>query len=137
MSNDNNQVSTLTTPPGQTNYKAGAEIVNDLFKQLAGCYTAWRQAFRNDAELKMAKQQWTVAMIEAGINTEEQIQRGLSRARQDTNPYLPSVGQFIEWCRPDPNALPLYRSDPKLLDNPSKPETVEKNINQMKEALKR
>lgn len=76
-------------------------IINNLFKQLAGIYPAWRNAFKSTEEIDNAKKQWLIAFQEVELNQVEWIERGLKEARQDTSPFLPSVGQFIDWCRYD------------------------------------
>lgn len=45
------------------------------------------------------RRQWLQGLIEAGINTREMIDSGLARCRQHASPFLPSIGQFIGWCR--------------------------------------
>lgn len=39
-------------------------------------------------------------MIEQGVDSDEKINRGLSLARKDSTPFLPSPAQFCEWCLP-------------------------------------
>ncbi|PMH45967.1 hypothetical protein BCU68_09230 [Vibrio sp. 10N.286.49.B3] len=73
-------------------------IVNQLFAQLQGLYPAWRQAFATTEEMNNAKRAWVKAFIERGITRIEQIQLGLSAARHDTNSFIPSAGQFCNWC---------------------------------------
>lgn len=37
-------------------------------------------------------------MIEGGIDSEAMVDNGLAKCRQSVSPFLPSIGQFIEWC---------------------------------------
>lgn len=46
-----------------------------------------------------ARQEWLKGLIENGITSDLQINAGLSKCRAHNSPYLPSIGQFIEWCR--------------------------------------
>lgn len=36
--------------------------------------------------------------MESGINSDAQIELGLVAARKHASPFLPSIGQFIQWC---------------------------------------
>lgn len=46
------------------------------------------------------KRQMLSAMVEAGINSQEKINRGLSKARKLAKPWLPNPGEFCQWCKP-------------------------------------
>lgn len=37
--------------------------------------------------------------MENGINTDTLINHGLSKCRQHNSPFMPSIGQFVSWCR--------------------------------------
>lgn len=78
---------------------ADRQIVNTVFSKLAAIFPAWKQAFDGPEGIREAKRTWLEAFMENEINTLEQINRGLVEAKKSTNPFLPSVGQFIEWCR--------------------------------------
>lgn len=75
-----------------------AGFINRLFTQLQAIFPAWRQAFGDEAAVAEAKRQWTLGMIEAGLTNGDAIKAGLSRARRSKNPFIPSVGMFIDWC---------------------------------------
>ncbi|MPW31916.1 hypothetical protein F9L16_23465 [Agarivorans sp. B2Z047] len=75
-------------------------IVNDLFKELAGIYhSTWHLVMRTDATLAYAKLQWSQTLFEHSVTTELQLAEGLSRARMDTNAYLPKASVFCDWCQ--------------------------------------
>lgn len=40
-----------------------------------------------------------MGLVEAGLTDIETIKGGLRMARQANSPFIPSVGQFIGWCR--------------------------------------
>jgi hypothetical protein len=53
-----------------------------------------------DPEIEsQARQEWLKGLIENGITSDTQINSGLAKARAHNSPFLPSVGQFIEWCK--------------------------------------
>ncbi len=74
-------------------------IMNIVIKSIRAIYPAWRTTIKSQVELDNMKREWLIAFQENNINTDVKINRGLSKARKDTNPFLPSVGQFIQWCK--------------------------------------
>lgn len=93
--------------PDPEQFRAAAGVINRLFADLQALFPAWRQSYPGQADLAAAKRAWTRALVEAGVTTEEQLQWGLRRARRSGSPFWPSVGQFIQWCQPDPESLGL------------------------------
>lgn len=73
-------------------------FINWLFEELAGTFPAWKSAFESQQDITTAKRIWFEALSENKIKRSE-ITQGLRIARKSTNPFLPSVGQFIEWCK--------------------------------------
>lgn len=49
--------------------------------------------------MNQAKAEWFKGLIENDITEEWVINRGLAVARKHNSPFLPSIGQFIEWCK--------------------------------------
>ncbi|EIC3233742.1 hypothetical protein LEZ06_004649 [Salmonella enterica subsp. enterica serovar Mbandaka] len=88
--------------PDPDQLRAAAAVINRLFSELQSCFPAWRQTFTCKADIDSAKRVWARGLVEAGINSEQQLQWGLRRARQSESAFWPSVGQFIKWCKPDP-----------------------------------
>ena len=73
-------------------------FINWLFEELAGTFPAWKSAFDSQQSITTAKRIWFEALSENKIKRSE-IEQGLRMARKSTNPFLPSVGQFIAWCK--------------------------------------
>ncbi|EUC94970.1 replication protein P [Providencia alcalifaciens] len=89
-----------------------AQVFNELFRQLKATFPAAIATFKEQSDLDEFKRQWTIAFIENGIRTLEQINIGMKIARQQTNPFLPSPGQFVQWCKQgDYTALGLPTDD--------------------------
>jgi hypothetical protein len=84
-----------------------AEIVNVVFNKLQGIFPAWRQAWPDDNALYNAKREWIAGFIQGGINSDEQLAFGFQQARKSNSPFMPNVGQFIEWCKPSAEAMGL------------------------------
>lgn len=77
-----------------------ATIVNETLKQLIAIKPAWKAALGDKGAVAQWKKSWTVAFAQNGIQSLPQIELGIKRAQCDASPFLPSVGQFIEWCNP-------------------------------------
>lgn len=86
---------------------ATTEVVNRLFLELQAIFPAWRQAWPNDRALAAAKRSWIKGFAAAGITSLEQIRYGLEQCRLSGGDFAPSVGKFIQWCRPTPELLGL------------------------------
>lgn len=74
-------------------------IFNSFFDGLKVIFPASMAMFKSDSEIKELKKQWIMAFTENGITSVNSISAGMRIARQQSSPFFPSVGQFIEWCR--------------------------------------
>jgi len=80
--------------------QTGSEyVLNVVLTFLKGIFPGWRGAIKTQADLDGIKKEWLTAFVENNIKTDTQIQRGLTQARKKTSAFLPSVGQFVEWCK--------------------------------------
>ena len=77
-----------------------ALIVNEVLKRLIAVKPAHKQAFSVPGAVADWKKSWTLAFAHHGIRTLEQIELGIKRAQLDPSPFMPSCGQFIQWCSP-------------------------------------
>jgi len=57
------------------------------------------------------KKELIIALSDAGVNTIEQIDNCKSMSRLDKNPFLPSIGKIVSWCKPDPASLGVPCAD--------------------------
>lgn len=87
-----------TTSTQRSTSDSDRAFVNGLFRSLQAIFPAWRQAFADDAAIAEGKRQWSLGLIDAGLTNVDAIKAGLAKARRSKNPFLPSVGQFIDWC---------------------------------------
>lgn len=81
--------------------------INELFKELRSIRSAWRQAWPDKETYQAAKRQWYQAFLEEGICSQGQVAFGMAQARKQSGDFIPSPGQFIEWCKPSPEMLGL------------------------------
>jgi hypothetical protein len=75
-------------------------VVDKAFNSLKACFPAWKHALPDEESVNNYKAQLVKAIMEAGITTQAEIARGVSRARTEDKPFMPSTGEFVKWCRP-------------------------------------
>ena len=106
-----NQIKEAKPEPQRTGNEYASSLINDLFKSLQAAKPGWRASFKTDEEFRLLKKTWVKAFIENGINTPEQLALGMKRVRADESDFVPSVGKFIKWCKPDPADVGLPDED--------------------------
>lgn len=79
-----------------------AQVINWLFSELRSNFSAFKQAWPTNDEFTAAKKVWLKAFMLAGINRIEQLQHGLNKCYLMETPFVPTAGQFIAWCKPNP-----------------------------------
>ncbi|MFL6615972.1 MAG: replication protein P [Pantoea agglomerans] len=92
-------------------------LVDALFSNLkqvfpASVSTAWR----NPNDEAAAKRQWIAAFAENGIHNKQQLSAGMKLARASGSPFLPSPGQFIDWCKQGEHRAAGLPADEELYD---------------------
>ncbi|WP_058119346.1 replication protein P [Photobacterium kishitanii] len=75
--------------------------INEIFKELCAILPAWRNHLRTAEEFKATRASFAKGMMENGIVSMTQVQRGLVKARQQESDFFPSVGKFCGWCKDD------------------------------------
>jgi hypothetical protein len=71
----------------------------ELIKQFSGIWPSLRATMRPE-DIFEYQVQMIKALTENGLNTQEAIQKGFRMARTEGGQYLPSVPEFVRWCRP-------------------------------------
>lgn len=82
-----------------------SRVVNALFRELKAIFPAWRNAWPKPEDEAAARQSWVKAFTAANMRSLDQIRYGVELCRQSASPFMPSVGEFIEWCKPTPEML--------------------------------
>lgn len=72
---------------------------NKIFIDLKAVFPAITTVIKTQSDLDAFKKQWLLAFAENGITTLKQFEIGMIKARQQNNPFVPSPGQFISWCK--------------------------------------
>lgn len=101
-------ISTITTRPEQPKPEqtlhldeASARVVGILFRELKAIFPAWRQAWPTADDEATARRCWIKAFADAGLRDIEAIRGGIAKSRRSGRPFMPSVGEFIQWCGGD------------------------------------
>jgi len=97
-----NQISTVSHEDENNDSEL---VMNIVIKSIRGIYPSFRYNIKTQQELDNLKREWLIAFIENGIRSDVQINRGLKRARMDQGSFIPSVGQFVEWCKAPDRSL--------------------------------
>ena len=84
-------------------------MVNQTVERLKAIYTGWRAAFKTQQEHDLYKQEFLMALIDNGINTQDMINTGIQRARKVAieRDFLPPPNRFAYWCKPQPEDFGL------------------------------
>jgi hypothetical protein len=88
--------------------------VSRLLEQLKAVFPAWQRAYPTEEQQRSALAEWTRALVDAGCTSREQLQLGMRVARSKPHPWIPSTGEFIQWCQFTPESLGLPTLDSAL-----------------------
>ncbi|MEH6451215.1 MAG: replication protein P [Oleispira sp.] len=72
----------------------------ELIKQFAGIWPSLRATMKPD-DIFEYQVQMIKALTENRLNTLECVQQGFRKARTEGGQYLPSVPEFVRWCKPE------------------------------------
>tara|TARA_R110000751_G_scaffold276410_1_gene377280 strand:+ start:1237 stop:1605 length:369 start_codon:yes stop_codon:yes gene_type:complete len=78
-----------------------AALINHVFKSLCGAKPSWRSGFKTNDDVSAYKEALALTFMENGITTPEQVHKGLAEVRRNENPFMPSTGEFLKWCKPE------------------------------------
>jgi hypothetical protein len=84
---------------------ADRDLISGIFVRLQSACPAWKQSLaglgQDEAQqvFNQAKRDWLNAFMENQINDMRLINYAFSRLLATPNPFMPTVGEFIAWCR--------------------------------------
>ena len=84
----------------------------ELIKQFSGIWPSLRATMRPE-DIFQYQLQMIAALTENRLNTPEAIQQGFRKARTEGGQYLPSVPEFVRWCKPEKTININYRIAPQ------------------------
>ena len=106
----------------------------ELIKQFSGIWPSLRATMRPEDVLQY-QVQMIKALTETGLNTPEAIQQGFRKARTEGGQYLPSVPEFVRWCKVA-HVEPSHKLLPRLEKKEATPEQKAKFIAELNEVAK-
>lgn len=109
-------------------------FATELIKQFAGIWPSLRATMRPE-DIQSYQVQMIKALTENSLNTPEAIQQGFRKARTEGGQYLPSVPEFVRWCKVERKEQ-CHNLLPRLETTESTPEQREQLRVDMQAALK-
>lgn len=82
--------------------KQTGKIVNYIFERLAGIVPSMSYSSENSMSIDSIKREYTYALIQKKINGLETINKALERIRDDRVKFIPSPGDFVNYCIHNP-----------------------------------
>ena len=114
--------------------KKTMELVDLLFNDLLAAFPAFQQAWPNQEIFNTAKRIWTAVFIKENFKDAEAIKRGILEMASQTNPFVPTAGQFMEMCKI--KSIPRAHQDYMRLENtPTPREEAIQHLNKLKKLL--
>ena len=89
----------------------------------------------NPENLQLYKVQMIRGLMENGLNTPEAVSTGCKKARTEGGQYLPSVPEFVRWCKPERKEQ-CHNLLPRIEKNEATPEQKEKFLAELSEVAK-
>lgn len=80
------------------------KLISSIFVRLQSACPAWKQSIASlpadeaQSVINQIKRDWLNCFMENEINDMRLIDYAFSRLQASKNPFLPTVGQFMEWC---------------------------------------
>lgn len=106
----------------------------ELIKQFSGIWPSLRATMKPE-DILQYQGQMIKALTETGLNTPEAIQQGFHKARTEGGQYLPSVPEFVKWCRVEQKE-PSHMLLPRLEKSEATPEQKATFLADLAEAAK-
>ena len=76
------------------------ELADVLINSFIGIWPSIAGTMNPD-NLQLYKVQMIRGLMENGLNTPEAVSAGCKKARTEGGQYLPSVPEFVRWCKPE------------------------------------
>lgn len=76
------------------------ELADVLINSFIGIWPSIAGTMNPD-NLQLYKVQMIRGLMENGLNTPEAVSTGCKKARTEGGQYLPSVPEFVRWCKPE------------------------------------
>ena len=111
------------------------KVINYVFETLTAIFPAFRPAWPTQEMFDNAKGEWLKAFRQCKITDIDTIERGLTKCREATTPFVPTPGQFISMCKKEISLVPDFYIG--IESQKASPDTVRREVSKMMEFLKK
>ena len=118
-----------------TNQLITPEYVDQIFDRIRMSKTGWKAAFCNAEEVQGYKSAMVEALIYLNVTDHEVVANAIRKAIISSGDFMPSVGTFCEWCKPEQKEQ-CHNLLPRLEKTESTPEQRKQLRLDMAAALK-
>lgn len=108
--------------------------LNEMLNQFGSIWPSMGATMSHDQKMGYVVQLAT-ALAENGLDNGESVREGFRKARTEGGQYLPSVPEFVRWCKPEQKEQ-CHNLLPRLEKTESTPEQREQLRLDMAAALK-
>jgi hypothetical protein len=77
------------------------QYVDQIFDRIRMSKTGWKAAFCNAEEVQGYKQAMRDALIYSNVTSHDVVSNAIIKAIIEPNDFMPSVGKFVDWCKPE------------------------------------
>lgn len=108
--------------------------LNEMLNQFCSIWPSMGATMSHDQKMGYVVQLAT-ALAENGLDNGESVREGFRKARTEGGQYLPSVPEFVRWCKPE-HKEQCHNLLPRVVTTESTPEQREQLRADMAAALK-
>ena len=85
--------------------------LNEMLNQFGSIWPSMSATMSHDQKMGYVVQLAT-ALTENGLDNGDSVREGFRKARTEGGQYLPSVPEFVRWCKPEHNVNRQYSIAP-------------------------
>lgn len=108
--------------------RSGKSLMDVLLERFTVMYPSSQTFFITPQRIQVWMQVWAEDFEKHGI-TPEDIKRGLEECNKENDKFMPSLPQFIHWCKP-PVIPKMHQNFPKV-EHRATPEGTKKGLEKL------
>ena len=78
------------------------QSMNVVFNQLMQIFPGHKKQFSREDDFDKFKAQFIKGLLDSKIRRREQFEKAFRKARERIYPTLPTIGEFLSWCKREP-----------------------------------
>jgi hypothetical protein len=79
------------------------QSMNVVFNQLMQIFPGHKKQFSREDDFDKFKAQFIKGLLDSKIRRREQFEKAFRKARERIYPTLPTIGEFLSWCKREPD----------------------------------